>query len=127
MKLLKSLVVAAGTSTLLACASQAPTASSATGTRHDSALPTAVAGQKKDNRLIPEGYRRVVVNGDERFCRTDPEPGSRVQKHTVCLTRNELDAEQDRSRDLMNNLSRQSGTNTGSRGNMGNMPMGGPY
>src|SRR6185437_9527157 len=102
MALLRSLVVAAGTSALLACASPAPTASSATGPSHDSARPRAVAGQKKDNRPIPEGYRRVVVNGEERFCRTDTEPGSRVNKRTVCLTRNELDAQQDRSRDFMN-------------------------
>ena len=127
MALLRSLVVAAGTFTLFACASLAPSASSVTGPNHDSARPTAVAGQKRDNRPIPEGYRRFVVNGEERFCRTDTEPGSRVNKRTVCLSRNELDAQQDRSRDFINNLSRQSGTYTGSRGNTGNMPMSGPY
>ena len=126
MRLLRYLGLAAGASTLLACASPAPATLSPTGTSRDGVLPTAVAAQKKDNRPIPEGYRRVVVNGEERFCRTDTEPGSRVQKHTVCLTRNELDAQQDRSRDFIDSLSRQSGTYSGSRG-MGNMPMGGAY
>jgi hypothetical protein len=109
MKLLRGLLVAAGASTLLACASQAPTTSSAAGTR-----------------AIPEGYRRVIVNGEERFCRTDTEPGSRVKKDTVCLTRDELDAQRDSTRDFMNNLSRQGGTYTGSGGNMGGN-MRGPY
>jgi hypothetical protein len=118
MKLFISLLVAAGTSALVACATQTPTTFSATA--HDGAAPAAAAAAaaapKKDSGQVPEGYRRVMIGGEERFCTTDPETGSRIKKDVVCLTRDELNAQQDNTRDFMKNQTRQDGTYTGTGG-----------
>jgi len=115
MKLFTSLLVVAGTSALVACATQTPTTFSATA--HDGAAPAAAAAApKKDLQPVPEGYRRVMIGGEERFCTTDPETGSRIKKDVVCLTRDELNAQQDNTRDFMKNQTRQDGTYTGTGG-----------
>jgi hypothetical protein len=115
MKLLNSLFVAASALALVACATQPPTASSATGANHDSAQAPAAAAQK-DTKPVPEGYKRVMMNGEERFCTTDPETGSRIKKDRVCLTRDELDAQQSSAQEFMRNQTRQDGTYTGTGG-----------
>lgn len=116
MKRLISLTVVTGALAVAACASQVPRSSSGPDASHDVAASTAqkkAATPQKDKLGVPYGYRRVVMNGLERFCRTDTVTGSRTQKEEVCLTREELQAQQDSSRDFMNNLSRQSGEYTG--------------
>ena len=117
MRLLTSVLTVSGALALVACATQTPTTFSATA--HDGAAPApaaAAAAPKKDLQPVPEGYRRVMIGGEERFCTTDPETGSRIKKDVVCLTRDELNAQQDSTRDFMKNQTRQDGTYTGSGG-----------
>src|SRR5215472_14185113 len=114
MRLLTSVLTVSGALALVACATQTPTTFSATA--HDGAAPApaaAAAAPKKDLQAVPEGYRRVMIGGEERFCTTDPETGSRIKKDVVCLTRDELNAQQDSTRDFMKNQTRQDGTYTG--------------
>jgi len=66
--------------------------------------------EKKDEFKVPRGYRRVVRGGEERFCRSDPVPNSRVQKQEVCLTQTELEAEQRGTQDFIQGVQRNSGT-----------------
>jgi len=40
---------------------------------------------------VLRGYRRVVVDGQEKFCRNDPMTDSRVQSAVICLTREEIE------------------------------------
>jgi hypothetical protein len=67
-----------GATALVACASQAPG-----GSGHESVPATALATQQKtpqnDKDAIPSGYRREMINGQERFCRRDAITGSRAQ------------------------------------------------
>ncbi len=84
MNLVTRFVISAVTSGLVACASQGPA----------NAPVTPAAAPKNDTTSIPKGYRRVVRDGDELFCRYDNKTGSRTEKIEVCLTRAELQAEQ---------------------------------
>ena len=86
MNLVTRFVISAVTSGLTACASQAPATSSAP--------VSAAATPQSDATSIPKGYRRVVRDGEERFCRYDNKTGSRTEKIEVCLTQAELQAEQ---------------------------------
>jgi len=54
--------------------------------------------------------RRVVVNGEERFCRIEPVLGSRILKQEVCLTQAQLQAEQQGAQQLFQDIQRRSGT-----------------
>ena len=54
---------------------------------------------------IPSGYRRVVTaQGAELFCRSDLDPGSHVQRTTVCLTAAQLKANQENSQDFITDV-----------------------
>jgi len=89
MRWVTGLLILAGALTLAACASQAPEPSTTTaGSRHAAAAGSATAS----GHVIPSGYHREVVNGEERFCRDDLDTGSRVQRTKVCLTWEELQA-----------------------------------
>lgn len=84
-------LILAGALMLAACASQAPGPSTTTGgSQHAAAAGSATAS----GHVIPSGYRREVVNGEERFCRDDLDTGSRVQRTKVCLTWEELQAQE---------------------------------
>jgi hypothetical protein len=76
-------LILTGVSMLAACASQAP----ATSGGSQSATSTS-------SHAIPSGYQREVVNGSEMYCRDDTDLGSRVQRTKVCLTWEQLQAEQ---------------------------------
>ncbi len=53
---------------------------------------------------IPDGYTKVIVNGQERYCRDDVDTGSRVRRIQVCYTANQLLAIQE---DIDNGLRNQ--------------------
>jgi hypothetical protein len=119
MKRITSLVVLMGATALTACASQGPATSPGTGTGHASVAATAPAAgaapaaatKITDSTKIPSGYRRVVMNGQERFCRREPVTGSRAQVPEVCLTKAQLDAESDGSQDFMHRMQQGGTTN----------------
>jgi hypothetical protein len=69
---------------------------------------------------VPDGYRRVVMDGKEYFCRTQAVPGFRVQKTEVCLTRVELEAERENVQTLMRQQQMPAQGNM--MGSMGGMP-----
>ena len=83
MRRLTRLFTLIGVSTLAACASQGP---ASTG------RPASVASASAHS--APDGYHREVVNGEERYCRNDFDTGSRVQRTKVCLTWEQMQAEE---------------------------------
>lgn len=108
MKRVTSFVILTGVSALAACASQAPAPATSTETaavheRVPAATPTA---QQMEKIAASNGYRRVMVRGEERFCRSEPVTGSRVQKVEVCLTLAQLQARQADARELMQQVGR---------------------
>jgi hypothetical protein len=44
------------------------------------------------------GYTRVVINGQELFCRNDVATGSRTERHTVCRTAAQVAVQQARAK-----------------------------
>jgi hypothetical protein len=58
------------------------------------------------------GYDRVVVHGKELLCRTEPILGTRI-KSRVCLTRAQLQAQQEAARKYIETLQRNQGAVVG--------------
>lgn len=71
-------------STLAACASQGPATSTS----------VAATSTSSSGHVIPTGYSREVINGSEMFCRDDTNTGSRVQRTKVCVTWEQLQAQE---------------------------------
>ncbi len=53
-----------------------------------------------------DGYTRVVIDGQERYCRNDVATGSHTERHTVCLTSAQVAAEQVRAQDFIEKVQR---------------------
>jgi hypothetical protein len=117
MKAVNYWFILAGTAMLGACATQAP--EPATIPAHP---VTASAATPAEKIKLPEGYVKVMVNGEERYCRNDTETGSRLAHSTVCLTAAQLKASQDSSQEMMNQMQNHNGvgaTMTGGPQGMG--------
>jgi hypothetical protein len=131
------LMATAAAAALAACAtpaSQPPAAAAAPPPAPVVAVATAPAGNapaaatkpvQKDSFTIPYGYQKVVAtNGDVRYCRNDTSSDSRLAHSKVCMSKEQLEASQNDTRDYMNQLQRQGGSSTtqmtpGSGGAMG--------
>ena len=83
--------------TLVAC-----TTPPAASTPNPAPAVAATARAATDQVSIPSGYRKVMVNGEERYCRSDFDTGSRVQRTTLCFTAQQLKAAQQNSENFMN-------------------------
>lgn len=113
MKSVTGLVLLMGCGALTGCASQAPTAPAAPSANVDSAAQgTAATAASTDQKPIPYGYTRTVVNGVEKFCRVDTYTGSRTEKSKVCLTRLQLDEMQNTSTNFIQDVQRRGGTSS---------------
>ncbi|MGH8220633.1 MAG: hypothetical protein ACREUT_19020 [Steroidobacteraceae bacterium] len=87
MRRLTRFLILTGVSTLAACASQTPATSGG-------AAATTSADTGASTHTVPDGYQREVINGSEEFCRNDAETGSRVVRQKVCVTWEQLQAEE---------------------------------
>jgi ABC-type phosphate transport system substrate-binding protein len=130
MKRLTSFVILTAASALVGCASQAPATPSgtgvspakvaatspATGAGQTSVAATASATADNGKFTVPVGWRRVEVNGQERFCRKYIETGSRVAQSETCLTKNQLENLQSGSQQFIQQIQRQGGEMTGQGG-----------
>lgn len=115
MKSVTGLVFLMGCCAFAGCASQAPTAPAATApsaSGNDADQATATAAGSTEQKPIPYGYTRTVVNGVEKFCRVDSYTGSRTEKTRVCLTRLQLDDLQNTSTSFIQDVQRRGGTSS---------------
>ena len=115
MKSVTGLVLLMGCGALAGCASQAPTAPAAAApgaSANSTDQGTASATASTDQKPIPYGYTRTVVNGIEKFCRVDTYTGSRTEKSKVCLTRLQLDEMQNTSTNFIQDVQRRGGTSS---------------
>ena len=129
MKKIVGFVVLVSTSALVACASQVPASSTAPAASQapstaSQAAPAAsqaapAAGQEAAPAAasttpftVPAGYRHVIRGDQELFCRDETVTGSRAQKIGVCLTYEQLQAERDASRDLMQRVQQNGAANS---------------
>lgn len=78
MKQATTFVILSAAAVLTACASHPP-------------APGLAAGQQSPAYF--HGYRRMIVNGQERYCQLGDIVGSRI-KQEICLTRAQVEASQ---------------------------------
>jgi hypothetical protein len=71
------------------------------------ASTTALASQIADR-----GYQRVMIHGQVRFCRIETKLGSHVQTQQACLTKAQMEAEQQGAQRMIENLGRASAAGT---------------
>jgi hypothetical protein len=114
-------VVLAGVSALVGCASEGPATSTGTGASPSApaassaastaqSAPAAASAEASKDKDTPRGYRHVVMNGEDRYCRKEVATGTRAQTSEICLTKDQLEAEKEGSRDLINGVQRNQGT-----------------
>jgi len=70
---------------------------------------SAQIGSTPPQQITINGYRRTVVNGQERFCRSEKMLGSHIQMKEVCLTRAQVQAEQESTQRFIENVQRTGG------------------
>jgi hypothetical protein len=71
-----------------------------------SAAPTAKSKALLKSQLAMGGYTRVVIDGQEKFCRNDLATGSHAMTNPVCLTKAQWLAQQERARQFMEDVQR---------------------
>jgi hypothetical protein len=69
------------------------------------------------------GYTRIVISGQELYCRSDMAAGSRAERHTVCLTPAQVAAQQVRAQSYIENVQRSGALGGVSQGGMSPTPM----
>jgi len=87
------LLLVVGAATLVACASKAPVSPTAATATAASGSASGAIAPDTGATPVPKGYKRVMKNGGEYFCRMQPLSGSHVLKTEICLTQDQLDAE----------------------------------
>lgn len=83
MSMLKLGLSFAGAALLVACA-----------THPSGPTQAQTQGQTGEKFEVPIGYQKVVMNGQDRYCRTDLDTGSHITHSRVCYTMAQLQAEQ---------------------------------
>jgi hypothetical protein len=100
MRAVKTCFILAGTTMLVACATQAPAPQTVPALPVTAALPAPT-----EKPQVPSGYEIVMFkDGEERYCRNDVDTGSRVGHTRVCLTAAQLKAVQENSENYMNDV-----------------------
>ncbi len=109
MKPANLFVTAAGFSVLAACASSAPPISSGSDSHLEHVPATVSAAPAAPTPTRPKelkeekfsGYQIVGIGDQQRYCRTEYPTGSRVDKTTICVTKEQLERQQSNSRDFL--------------------------
>jgi len=119
MKTITGFIFLVAAAVCTACATQ----ESATLPSHPEGQATAAqrsAFEKKPGDNYP-GYQRIVVNGQERYCRNDLATGSHTERKAVCLTEAQMKAEQLRAQEFLLQVERTAATMPQSPMNVGGM------
>ncbi len=92
MKQATTFVILSAAAVLVACASHLPAPAPATA---------LAAGQQQPAYF--HGYRRMIVNGQERYCQLGDIVGSRI-KQEICLTRAQVESAQADAQQLLQRI-----------------------
>jgi hypothetical protein len=102
--------------------SSAPAASASNATTTQNVLPGPLP--EVHGKASGYGaYTRVVISGQELYCRNDLATGSRTERHTVCLTPAQWRAQQARAQNYIENVQRSGGLGGVNVGGMSPTPM----
>ena len=106
-------MILAGATVLGGCATEAPAPAPAAARPPVAAAvvahPNTVTVAPDTNLKLPEGYFKVTVNGEDRYCTNDLQTGSRLARNKTCLTPAQLEAIQNGSQDFMNQVQNHMG------------------
>jgi hypothetical protein len=95
---------------LAACASQRPVTASAPSASPGNVAATASAAPRADKEFKPPAdYRRVMVDGEEKFCRKYWLTGTHAESQTECLTERELKERMEATRTMLEDQMRSRG------------------
>jgi hypothetical protein len=113
MRQANGFMILAGAAVLVGCATQAPAPAPAPAPTPVAAAvvahPNTVVVSKNENLKLPEGYFKVTVNGEDKYCSNDLQTGSRLARTKTCLTPAQLEAIQNGSQDFMNQVQNHMG------------------
>lgn len=84
MKKFSNCFIFGGAALLAACATQSPAP----------AQSQASTQTSDENFKAPVGFFKAKVKGEDKYCRTDVDTGSRITRTTTCYTIAQLKAEQ---------------------------------
>jgi len=98
MKTIGGFIFLIGATACAVCAAQTP--------------PTASkpATPPKEYGGAYSGYRRVVADGQELYCRNDVATGSHTERKAVCLTQAQMRIEQLKAQQFMMDMQRRAGS-----------------
>ncbi len=108
MREIKQCFILAGTAMLFGCATQAPAPATTPAVATAASVPSASATPTAKIK-IPEGYVKVMMNGEVRYCRNDVDTASRLAHTTVCLTEAQMQASQNSTQEMMNQMQNRNG------------------
>jgi hypothetical protein len=103
-----------------------PRAAPAAAESNAAATQNVLPGSAPEVRGTPGsygGYTRVVISGQELYCRNDVATGSRTERHTVCLTPAQWRAQQARAQNYIESVQRSGALGGVNGGGMSPMPM----
>jgi hypothetical protein len=103
-----------------------PRAAPAASESNAAATQNVLPGPAAEAHGTPGGYgayTRVVISGQELYCRNDVATGSRTERHTVCLTPVQWRAQQARAQNYIENVQRSGGLGGVNVGGMSPAPM----
>ena len=102
MNQVTSLVSLAGALAFVGCASQAPATSTARSPSSGNVAATTSGTPQTDTKFTsPRDFHRVVVDGQEKYCRKYWPTGTHAESQTECLTEAELKERQRISSDAL--------------------------
>ena len=128
MKTVAAFVVLISATACAVCAAQSPATSSApvasAAPENDSVPPRTLpshppeaqsaaskpAAPSKSYGGAYSGYKRVVSNGQELYCRNDVATGSHTERKAVCLTEAQVRIEQLKAEQFMLDMQRKAGS-----------------
>jgi hypothetical protein len=127
MKTITAFIFLIGATACAVCAAQVPTTSGApvssaapaTDTVPPRTLPSHPDAQSAASKSVAPakeyggaytGYRRVVANGQELYCRNDVATGSHTERKAVCLTEAQVRIEQLKAQQFMLDMQRRAGS-----------------
>ncbi|HEV2702120.1 MAG TPA: hypothetical protein VGV09_10850 [Steroidobacteraceae bacterium] len=110
MRQANGFMILAAAALLVGCATEAPAPASApVPVAAAVAHPQTAAAAPTEKLKVPEGYFKVTVNGQDRYCTNDLQTGSRLSRTKTCLTQAQLEAMQNGSQDFMNQIQNHMG------------------
>ena len=69
--------------------------------------PQVLPGTPQENAGTFRGYKRIVIDGQERYCRNDLATGSHTERKAVCLTEAQWRVQQALAEQLMLEIERR--------------------